>query len=408
MMSDSIRPQDRHIASVAVVYLAGFLQGLTLVSYPASSSLLRQMHGLSDAQYGAIFLPQVALAVIGAIGGGALAQRLGLKHLLWVALVANALSQIALAGSLVMDPALAFVIILLGTAALGFGFGLSGAPLNAYPPVLFPQRRDTALVALHTALGMGLAGGPLLVGWFIARGGWVQFPLSLTAFALLLALAAVLVHMPKTEAAQARSAAPGERKGPVAALGFWLFALIAVLYAFAEGTFSNWAVIYLHEAKHVPEMAAALALSVFWAAMAGGRLLVSALVLWVAPQRIWLTLPVLMISAFLALPYAGGAATGIALFALAGLACSGFFPLTIGLAAQRFPRDVAWVSSMLIAALMVGVGLGSFVIGALREWLPLEHLYRVSAAYPLVALILARLVMSSGSRAALAAEQRGA
>ena len=57
------------------------LQGLTLVSFPTSSAVLKQMHGFSTAQYGAIFLPQVALAVIGALGGGALASRLGLRVL---------------------------------------------------------------------------------------------------------------------------------------------------------------------------------------------------------------------------------------------------------------------------------------------------------------------------------------
>lgn len=55
------------------VYLIAFLQGLTLVSFPASSAVLRQMHGFTDAQYGAIFLPQVALAVLGAVVGGTLA-----------------------------------------------------------------------------------------------------------------------------------------------------------------------------------------------------------------------------------------------------------------------------------------------------------------------------------------------
>lgn len=407
-MSDDTHERKARTAAVTVVYLSGFLQGLTLVSYPASSSLLKQMHGLSDPQYGAIFLPQVALAVIGAIGGGALARRLGLKNLLWMALIANAFSQLALAGSLVMNPALGFAVILLGTAALGFGFGLSGAPLNAYPPLLFPRRRDTALVALHTALGMGLAGGPLLVGGFVAHGAWVGFPVSLLLLALVLALAAAFVRMPQTETAP-QAASPVTAGGrPLAALSFWLFALITVLYAFAEGTFSNWAVIYLHEGKHIPEMAAALALSVFWAAMASGRLLVSALVLRVPARRIWMTLPVLMIGAFMALPYAGSAVVGIGLFAIAGLACSGFFPLTIGLASERFPQYVPWVSSMLIAALMVGVGLGSFLVGALREWLALEQLYRVSAAYPLAALILARFLTRSTARPQLAVERPGA
>ena len=175
---------------------------------------------------------------------------------------------------------------------------------------------------------------------------------------------------------------------PVRTAAFWLFTAIAVLYAFAEGTFGNWAVLYLQDVKHLPETVAASALSVFWAAMVGGRLLTSVLVLKLAPRYIWLSLPGLMVLAFLLLPYADTPMRGIAGFALAGLACSAFFPLSIGLASQRFSRHVPWVSSMLIAALMVGVGLGSYVIGLLREAIAMEQLYRLSTFYPVVVLLL--------------------
>lgn len=134
---------------------------------------------------------------------------------------------------------------------------------------------------------------------------------------------------------------------------------------------------------------AALALSVFWAAMVAGRLLVAVLVAWVAPLKIWLTLPALMIAAFLLLPAADTPTLGLSLFGLAGLACSAFFPLTISLASEWFPEHVPWISSMLIAALMVGVGLGSFVIGPLREWLALEQIYQLSAFYPIAVIGLA-------------------
>ncbi|WP_034431885.1 hypothetical protein, partial [Candidatus Contendibacter odensensis] len=56
-----------NVLALLAVYLIAFLQGLTLVSFPASSAVLKQMHGFTDAQYGAIFLPQVALAVLGAV-----------------------------------------------------------------------------------------------------------------------------------------------------------------------------------------------------------------------------------------------------------------------------------------------------------------------------------------------------
>ncbi|MEI2769477.1 MAG: hypothetical protein V9G98_01620 [Candidatus Competibacter sp.] len=143
---------------------------------------------------------------------------------------------------------------------------------------------------------------------------------------------------------------------------------------------------------------AALALSVFWGAMVVGRLLVAVLVVRIAPLTIWLALPALMIAAFLLLPGASTPALGLGLFALAGLACSAFFPLTITLASERFPEHVAWVSSMLIAALMVGVGLGSFVIGPLREWLSLEQLYQLSAAYPVAVVGLALWLVGSRRR----------
>ncbi len=388
--------------AVLAVYLIAFLQGLTLVSFPASSAVLKQMHGFSDAQYGAIFLPQVALAILGAVAGGTLARRLGLQPLLWLAAAGNGLSQLALAASLWVMPALAFPTILVGTALLGWSFGLGGAPLNSYPPRFFPRRAPAAVVALHTLLGLGLMVGPLLADGFDRAGWWIGFPLSLLGLSVFLALVAATVRLP--QAAESDSAHRVDTNPPLSSGPFWTLAAIAVLYAFAEGTFSNWAVIYLREAKALPAGVAALALSVFWGAMVAGRSLVALLVIRIAPLTIWLALPVLMIAAFLLLPAASTPALGLGLFALAGLACSAFFPLTITLASERFPEHVAWVSSMLIAALMAGVGLGSFVIGSSRDWLSLEQLYPLSAVYPIAVIGLALWLV--GSRRRLVTEAR--
>ena len=382
--------------AVLAVYLIAFLQGLTLVSFPASSAVLKQMHGFTDAQYGAIFLPQVAMAVLGAVAGGTLARRLGLQPLLWLAAAGNGLSQLALAASLWVMPALAFPTILVGTALLGWSFGLGGAPLNSYPPRFFPRRAPAAVVALHTLLGLGLMAGPLLAGGFGLAGWWIGFPLSLLGLSALLALAAATVRLPTDGGDETTRRA--DRSPPLTSGAFWTFAAIAVLYAFAEGTFSNWAAVYLRDAKGLSAIAAGLALSVFWGAMVAGRLLVSVLVAWIAPLAIWLALPALMVAAFLLLPAADTPLLGLGLFALAGLACSAFFPLTITLASERFPQHVAWVSSMLIAALMVGVGLGSFVIGPLREWLTFEQLYRISAFYPAAVIGLALWLVADSRR----------
>jgi fucose permease len=381
-------PRMRRLAT-ATVYAGAFLQGLTLVSFPASAAVLTASLGLGDAQYGAIFLPQVAFAVAGAVGGGAVARRAGIKALLAATFVVNGLSQLCLAGSLAVGHTAGFVLILAGTSFLGLGFGIGGAPLNSYPPLLFPRRRDSAIVALHTVLGLGMSVGPLLAAGFIRVHAWAGLPLVLAAAALGLTVVARRKGFPACEAAAREGAARGR---PLRSWVFWGFVATALLYAVAEGTFSNWVVLYLQQGKGLPVTVAGLALSVFWGAIVVGRLLVSVLVLRLPAQRIWLTLPLLMAVAFLLLPYATTPPRGLALFAAAGLACSAFFPLTVDLVAERFPDHRAWASSMMIGAAMAGVGLGSYAIGPLRHWLSFETLYRLSSLYPVAVLLLARAI----------------
>src|SRR3989442_1353888 len=98
--------------TVAFVYLAGLVQGVVMVSFAASSAVLRGRHGFSDTEYGSIFLPQVFLAALGAIGSGALSRLLDLRHVLALSFTAMALSQAALAGSHFLAPGLALAPLL--------------------------------------------------------------------------------------------------------------------------------------------------------------------------------------------------------------------------------------------------------------------------------------------------------
>lgn len=376
---------------VGVLYLSALLQGLAVVSFPASGTVLTGALGLSSAEYGAIFLPQVALAIVGSIGGGTLAQRWGLKSLLLIALGANAVSQLLLAATVWTASGWIYPAVLAGTASMGLAFGVSGAPLNSYPPLFFPDTADTAVVALHSILGAGLALGPVLVAPFIARNAWAGFPLLLAVLCGMAFLAAAALPFPTDETDDDTADSPR----PVGTGLFWAFVAAAVAYAFAEGTFSNWAVIYLHEARGVPEATAGMALSVFWAALVAGRLLTSVLVLRVSSQSVWVALPLLMGATFLLLPFADGPVLGIGLFALAGLACSSFFPLTVTLISKAFPDHVAWASSMMIAALMFGVGGGSFIFGPLRSSFSFETIYQFSTLYPALALMAAIVVVRS-------------
>ncbi len=385
-------PRGPEPRTVAFVYLAGLVQGVVMVSFAASSAVLRGRHGFSDTEYGSIFLPQVALAALGAIGSGAVSRVLDLRHVLALSFAAMALSQAALAGSHFLAPGRALAAVVLGTSLMGLGSGLGAAPLNTYPQVFYPGRSDSALVAMHTAMGVGLAGGPLFVAGVVTEGLWLLFPLAFLAACLAMLVATLQAALPR---AAPRDEPSSAGPSPARSLRFWLFAAIALLYALAEAGYGNWAVLYLSEEKGLGVAAASLGLAAFWLTLSAGRVLVGLLVLRVSAARVYVVLPLLMAGASLLLPEADTPARGILFFALAGLGCSAFYPLTVALASRRFPGHVAWVSSMTFAALAAGIGAGSFLTGALRARLPLSTIYRLDALYPLLALALAVPALAS-------------
>ncbi len=391
-------PLPSRPAAAGLVYGAAFLQGLAVVSFPGLSAVLTGDLGISDAAYGALFLPQIALAVLGALAGGLLARRFGLKRLLVGAMLANVASQLCLAGSALAGPAAVLPVLMLGGAALGLAFGLLGAPLNTYPRLLFPARADAALVTAHTLFGAGFAVGPFVAGLASGAGLWPAYPLTVVALALCTVFSAGLIRLPVEAPPDPETDAPASAP-PLRNPAFWTLVAIVILYAVAEGTFSNWAVVFLSQEKQVDSAIAPWGLSAFWAALVTGRLVVATLLVRFRATPIWLALPVLMMVAFNVVPATQGTAAGIAAFAFAGLACSAFFPLTVAEATRRFPGAVPFVSAMMMAALMIGAGSGTFLVGLLREAIALGDLFRLSALYPAVVLVLALgLIWRAGRR----------
>lgn len=375
------------------VYAGGAVIGLTLVSFPASSATLKAAHGFSDAQYGAIYLPQLLAAVVGAVGGGLVTERLGMKTLYLISLLAFAGAQLLLALSAGAGSDTALLMIMAATACFGFGFGFGGGPLNAYAALLFPARSNTALTALHMCAGAGLTIGPALFAGLAADGRWLAGPLGLLAITVTLLVISLVARFPAAPVAVADAAAAT----PARSGFFWLCALVALVYSVAEGTFSNWAILYLQDERDQPAQAAALALTCFWAALTLGRLLASILVVRLPPTTFLIGLPLVMALAFLLLPGIETRNGALAGFALAGLGCSAFFPMLVAFAAGRFPASVSWIASMLTAAMMVGVGIGSYAVGALRGDRSIAELYDVSIAWPLAALGLILLARRIGA-----------
>jgi predicted MFS family arabinose efflux permease len=374
------------ILAIASVYLGAMMQGLALVSFAASGPTLRSAQHLSNAQYGLIFLPQVVATIAGALVGASFAPRLGMQRLLWIALLFDALSQLGLGCVPQVSVNLALPLVLASTTAMGIGFGLMGSPMNGCPVIFFPNNTGAATVGIHCFNGSGLIAGPILLQLALTHFDFTAYPLTQAALALCLAVLTVLA--PFNLRSESRKIDSSSQVHPARVGIFWVLAAIAIVYSFAEGTFGNWAAVYLQDDRHLSRHIGALGLSVFWGGVVAGRLMVSFLIIKFPERLVWRILPLIMILAFLLLPEVRTAESGIALFMLAGFGCSAFFPLTVTLVTRRFQKHLAWVSAMMIAALMTGNGLGSFLLGTLHAHLSFENLYRASALYPVIALLL--------------------
>src|SRR5690242_10838802 len=97
--SRSMEPPSRTRRTENVVVNAtGLVQGITLVTFPAASSIFTDPseYDLSSAQYGNMFLPQVVTAIAASLLCSALAARITAKRVLLLGLACNITAMLLL------------------------------------------------------------------------------------------------------------------------------------------------------------------------------------------------------------------------------------------------------------------------------------------------------------------------
>jgi fucose permease len=388
------------VAEVGIVYGGGLAQGLALVSFPAAATILTAAdgYGLSSSQYGGIFLPLFVGSVLASLLAPALARQRSLRAVLITGFAANGLAMATFALSWAMTgvPGMAYAMVLAATGLLGIGFGATLTAINAFAAGFFPHRSETAVTALHTLLGTGTALAPLIVAMLTKGGQWWLLPVAIAVAALglaLLALTQTLRIPAEDDQSSALGAAAVARALPMRS---WVWLAFALLYGICETLFGNWGTVYLHQQRSLSPATANLALAVFWAAVTVGRLLVAVVSIRIPPSAIFRALPVLIVIALVCVAAASGATFGVLAFALAGLACSACLPLSIGTASEETPRFVETISGWMVAAYMMGYGIGAFAVGPVRQLgdLQLSAVYygatMIAAAMVVLAAVLAR------------------
>ena len=354
-------------AEIQVVNLAGLVQGITLVTFPAASSIFTSPteYDLSNTQYGGMFLPQVVTAIITSLTGATLARRFSAKRVLLAGLAANITAMLVLvATSGFEDRPAAYPLLLVATGFLGIGFGLTVPVLNTYAAAFHPDGADGAVLVLNALLGLGTALAPVFVAVFIGLGFWWGLPVLSTV--LLAMLLIVSTRLPLHADTVAAAAPSGSERGIPAR--FWFFAAFAVLYGICETMNGNWSQqdMTSHGASTTQ---AALVLTTFWSMVTVGRLLFALVVRWIPTRVVYHLLPIVLVGAFVLIAALPDDAPwyGVAVFGLAGLGCSALLPLTISLGQGALTTMSAAVAGGVIAFYQAGYGIAAFGVGRLVD-----------------------------------------
>ena len=355
-------------AETNAVYAAGLIQGIALVTFPAASTIFTSpsQYGLSNTQYGTMFLPQVVTAITGSLLAGRLAQRFGTKRVFLAGLVADLASMALLIVSqfFTSDQPVAYGLLLAATACLGAGFGLTVPTINALTAAFHPDRVDGSVLVLNALLGLGTVSAPVFVAIFVGLGFWWGLPVLSSA--LLLILIAVSARLPLRAGTGERAVAGRTARIPGL---FWVFAAFAVLYGFCETMNGNWSQLDMTKDLHATATQASLALTAFWGAVTVGRVLFAMVQRRFPPHLTYRVLPFLLAIMFVVIAVlpAGNPAAGIVSFALAGFGCSALLPLTISFAQEQLLTMGASVAGAVIAFYQLGYGIAAFGTGPLVD-----------------------------------------
>ena len=350
-----------------VINAAGLVQGIVLVTFPAASTIFTEKseYGLSSSQYGDMFLPQVALAITMSLLGAGLARRISTKRVYLLGLTCSIVSMVLLLASTLVksNQSAAYPLLLVATAFLGAGFGLTVPVLNTYTSVFNPDRVDRAVLTLNALLGLGTALAPVLVAVFVGLGFWWGLPVTSTV--LLVGLLVVSLRLPLRAGARASAA---RRARPGLPARFWLYAAFATAYGICETMNGNWSQLDMTTRLGASATQASLALAAFWAMVTVGRVLFGAIGRWLPERVTYHILPFVLVATFiligvLARPHA---AAGIAVFALAGLGCSALLPLTISFGEADLTAISAAMAGYVIAFYQLGYGIAAFGVGPLQ------------------------------------------
>ena len=357
---------------LALAYLAFIGLGLP---DPLPGTLWPQVgvaYGLPNAALGLVLASLSCGYILAGLTAARLIAAFGIGGVVAGSIAATALTA---AGQALAPPWPVFV----GLAVLaGMGGGAVDAALNVYAAQRLAPRH---LNWLHACWGIGATLGPAAAAAILAAGAGWQAAYAAVAAALAALGAAFLVTRRRWDGT---APPPGRPGGAISALRHPVVRLqMAVFFVYTglEAGGGQWAATIL-AARGATPAEAALAATLFWAGLAGGRIGLGFVVDRIGPDRLLrLGMPVAAVAAM-------GFALGLqdaAFLILFAVALAPVYPTVMALTPARLGPLAVQAIGLQVAAAMAGVAVLPGLMGWVADWVGAD-------AVPWILLLLAGLL----------------
>jgi MFS family permease len=343
---------------------------------------LRAELGLSYSVASLHFSAFATGAIISGLVGERVVRRIGRGTALWGGIAGMSTGALLIAFSPVVAGTIfgTFIMGLLGTISLMAN--------QAVLADIHGAQRTIALAESNVAATTCAVLAPLIVGSLAASGlGW-PLALVLTApWALGLWLVFRQIRFPDVQLAEAA----GHTSAGLPR-AFWMLAVVLFLVSSVEWCMAYWGAEFLASVVGLEPALAASAMTLFFVAMVGGRLIGSRLAWRFASAHLLYAALAIALVGFLLFWLAPGATLSLTGLFVAGLGIANFYPLTVGVATGAVPELIDTATARLAVAGGSALLLAPFVVGAIADLVGMRWGFGIVA--PLLFAAFACLVLA--------------
>jgi len=387
-MKDASAKSARATLILALAFLIYLLFGMFTAGVGPVLGELSQQAATSLAAIGGVLTSLFLGSLLAQLAAGPLIDRFGQKPVLVISLLVLGIGIVALMGARSLPSMFAWALLT--------GVGQGGVDMGANLVVAdaAPTNSTSALNLLHFFFGMGAFIGPALIaltiGW---SGSGLIVHRGVAGLFLVLALALVAVlegRSRKRSDTKPADVLPSKGSSVYRSPLLWLLGVLLLVYVGVEFSIGSWIPTYMHLTAAMNAENGAWVTSVYWAALAAGRLAGAAGGSRLPPTRL-LSLGVggsligalgLMLSQAAPLPT-------ILCLAWISFSYGTVYPTTVAVATDAFARDRGKALGVLVALGNVGGIAFPWVAGLLLAGLsPHAYLWLVVLSIVLLAVLV--------------------